>query len=781
MSSAPPPSPNPPADAGRKPLSSDRRLFIGLFGTAVLMAAAYFWFHQTAEAASGPSLAHYALLAGNVLVLVAVVFSILRYTIRLLAERRAGILGARLRFKLVATFFGLSLVPAILLYIAAVYILLAAVQKALRPDVEEIVLDAQVVEKQFSEDAHADLSADADALARELGPQLAGGWTTDLPFRLRPRLESAGIGACRIEVFATGETLHVGVPGLIGKRSPLDPVDLPPEQLRTDLASIASRGRVEREKEIGSKLLFFIGGAPLRDAGGAPYGALLVARRLPTDLKERLARLKDNAEEYAAIQAQEPWVKAEHLLNFAWLSLVIILGAMWVGFTVARGITVPIQRLAEGTVELRRGNLGHVVDWKGRDELADVVTAFNEMSSDLRAKAAEVERKATELQEANSKLGEVNAELERRRAHMFVMLETMTAGVLAVDAEGRVVLANRAARHILELPERSAPGEPVESFLSGDALADLRTEIAQALRRRFIRRERATILPLSRGDVHLQIVLASQPDPSGGRGLLALLEDVTELVRAQKLATWRQAARRIAHEIKNPLTPIQLSAQRILKKWRERSPDLPEALESGIETIVTEVAGLKQMVDEFSDFARMPEVRPASGDLAAMLHSVRSLYLGHERLQVVVEAAPAMPPVPFDPELLRRAIVNLVDNAVEATGGTGRIELAAAVDAERGTARLSVTDDGPGIAAENRDELFLPYFTTRPQGTGLGLAIVHRIVVDHGGRVRAENNVPRGARFVIELPLEAAAQPPQDGPPGIGSAAAAASAKRGEA
>lgn len=740
----------------RRGLSPDRRLLIGLAVAAILMAGAYLWLHETSQESARPSLAHYALLAGNVLVLVAVVFSLLRYTIRLLAERRAGILGARFRFKLVATFFGLSLVPATLLYVAAVYILLAAVESALRPDIDEMVLHARVVKEQFYDDAKADLAADARAFARVVEAELQAGSSPDLAFRLRPRLEAAGIGACRIELFESGSALHVGVPGLIGKRSPLDPVDLPAVQLASDLEEIGRSGQVKREQEIGSRSLFFISGAPLLHDSGETIGAVLVARRLPADLRERVARLGNMADEYARVRQQEPWVKAEHLLNFAWLSLVVILGATWVGFTVARGITVPIQRLAEGTVELRHGNLAHVVDWEGRDELAQLVTAFNEMAADLRAQAAAVERNSAELQQANAKLETMNEELERRRAHMLVMLETMTAGVIAVGADGRVVLANGAARQILELPEGGGAGEPVERLLAAPALAELRAEVAQALQRRFVRRERATILPLGRGDVHLQVVLASQPDPGGGRGLLAIFEDVTELVRAQKLATWRQAARRIAHEIKNPLTPIQLAAQRILKKYREGAPDLPEALESGVQTIVTEVAGLKQMVDEFSHFARMPVVKPAAGSLGEMLVSVQALYRGHENLDVEVDADPALPDVPFDHELLRRAIVNLVDNAVEATGGAGRIELAARLDTERGLACLSVADDGPGVPAADRDQLFLPYFTTRAQGTGLGLAIVHRIVADHGGRVRAETNVPRGARFIIELPLEGA-------------------------
>ncbi len=759
---AQPAQPDPPAPAGptdqsvtRRGSTSDRRLFTALAVVALLLAVAYLWMESNGPGAGVPSLAQYVLLAGNVLVLVAVVFSLLRYVIRLLSERRAGVLGARFRFKLVATFVGLCLAPAMILYVAAVYILLAAVDKALSPDVQQMVFNAKVVVGQFYEDAEADMGQDLSVLSEKAGPTLAELPREQIPFAVRPWLETARIGAVRIVLADSPEVVHVGVPALIGKRSPLDPYDLPAAQLASDLQQVGSRGRFVRQQAIGSKL-FLIAGAPLTNSLGVRYGTLLAARRVPADLKQRADQLVAQAAEHERVAEQEPWVKAEHALNFLWLSLLITLGATWVGFTISRGITVPIQRLAEGTREVRRGNLAHVVEWEGSDELAELVAAFNGMAAELRSKADEVARKTGELEEANLKLEEANAELERRRAHVLVMLETMTAGVIAVDAEGRLVVANRAAQQILELPAAARGGQPVDEFLSGAALGELRSEIAQALRRRFVRRERATTIALPRGEVHLQLVLASQPDPRGERGLLVLLEDVTELVRAQKLATWRAAARRIAHEIKNPLTPIQLSAQRILKKWHEKAPDLDQALESGVGTIIAEVAGLKQMVDEFSHFARMPEVRPVPGDLAAVLESVRALYAGHERLDISVQCPESLRPVPFDPELLRRAIVNLVDNAVEATGGAGHVVLGARLEPDRGTVEVSVADDGPGIKAEDRESLFLPYFTTRSAGTGLGLAIVHRIVVDHGGRVRAEANEPVGARFVIEIPLEAA-------------------------
>ena len=239
-------------------------------------------------------------------------------------------------------------------------------------------------------------------------------------------------------------------------------------------------------------------------------------------------------------------------------------------------------------------------------------------------------------------------------------------------------------------------------------------------------------------------------------GAILVLEDLTDLMRAQKIAAWREVARRLAHEIKNPLTPIQLSAERIRKKYAEKGRDLDEIVEEGTAAIVSEVATLKNLVDEFTRFARLPAPNPVATSLQDVIAASLSLYNGvHSKVTITPVFDPDLPRVLLDPDQMRRVLVNLLDNAVEAMGGQGRVTIEARRDPS-GTVRLEVADDGPGIRDEDRDRLFLPYFSTKKKGTGLGLAIVHRIVSDHHGRIRVEDNRPRGARFVIELPAAAA-------------------------
>jgi two-component system nitrogen regulation sensor histidine kinase NtrY len=248
-----------------------------------------------------------------------------------------------------------------------------------------------------------------------------------------------------------------------------------------------------------------------------------------------------------------------------------------------------------------------------------------------------------------------------------------------------------------------------------------------------------------------------------------MVEDLTDLLEAQRVAAWREVARRVAHEIKNPLTPIQLAAQRLRKKWDERAPDLGEVVLDATTTIEREVTGLKALVDEFSLYARMPAPSPARVDFGEVVRSVVGLYGVHQGVTWDVRVDPELGFVTVDPEQMRRALINLIDNAVAAVGGTGTIEVAARAWSGPGSLRLDVADRGPGIAAAHRDKLFAPYFSTKPRGTGLGLAIVQRIVVEHHGTIRVEDNAGGGARFVIEIPDAArATQPTADLPLGAG-------------
>jgi two-component system nitrogen regulation sensor histidine kinase NtrY len=330
--------------------------------------------------------------------------------------------------------------------------------------------------------------------------------------------------------------------------------------------------------------------------------------------------------------------------------------------------------------------------------------------------------------------------------------------VISLDAGGVITTLNRAASRILGLEEgKEGLGRRYTEVLSTE-LGDLHEAVEKGLRYHDLTPAREITVHLPGRTLTLAVSFSPLADGRGGPpGLLIVLEDLTPLMRAQRVAAWREVARRLAHEIKNPLTPIQLSAQRILKKFNEESPELPEVLEQGTEAIIREVSALKRLVDEFSRFARLPVANPVLCDLHALIDDSVSLYDGIGGALLFERRYDSrMPKVVLDPEQMKRVFVNLIDNSRDAMGGSGRITFATVYHPEVEALRVEVSDEGPGIPPEDRERLFVPYFSTKKKGTGLGLAIVNRIILDHNGYIRAENNRPRGARFVIELPARRA-------------------------
>jgi two-component system nitrogen regulation sensor histidine kinase NtrY len=429
------------------------------------------------------------------------------------------------------------------------------------------------------------------------------------------------------------------------------------------------------------------------------------------------------------------------------VTLVIIFGAIWVGVHLARGITVPIQQLAEGTRRVAAGDLTYKVHAKADDEIGILVDSFNQMTEDLA-------RGKVELTRANQELQASNVELDRRRDYMETVLQTVAAGVLSLDAGGRVNTVNRAAATMLGRPAEAILQRPFAEALAGDALAPLRRLVERSLAQGRETTNQQVTLALAGRPATIMVTVSNLRGPDGdAQGRVLVLDDVTEVVRAQQAEAWREVAKRIAHEIKNPLTPIQLSTQRLRKKFAERAPDVPAVFDECTRTIIQEVEGLRNLVDEFSRFARMPSPQLVPGDLNQVARQVAELYGGVQPgIKLRISLDPALPAVSLDPDHLKRALINLVDNAVTAIGEAGGEIVVSTRRPAEGRVQLEVADTGPGFPAEDRDRAFLPYYSTKRSSGGLGLAIVNRIVLEHGGEIHIEDNTPRGARLVIVLP-----------------------------
>jgi two-component system nitrogen regulation sensor histidine kinase NtrY len=726
----------------------DRLVFFAL-GTLLVLFVAGYVLARRARDFSWPYLTSSVLLTvlgiTNVLLILTLLSVLIRNLIKVLNERRRNILGSRFKTRLVFTMLALWFVPSGIIFYAALHALQGSVDRWFSTPVDRITTYAQQVVDAFYAD-HARRAAES---AR----------------RMRERIEAEGLLASaatapvhrEIERMLRDERMDL-VSLYLGAEDPLTVADpsVPRagdlEGIPGDVLARARRGEAFRwVSRLGSGVVVR-SGEPVRDPAGRVSGIVAVGRYIPRDVALLTNRISEEGQRYRQDKSQRGAIKNVYLFAFAFITLLVLFSVTWIGLYLARGVTEPIGMLAEATRAISSGNLDYQVSVRTRDELGILAESFNRMTAELKSSREAVDRSHGDLVRSNR-------ELEERRSYIEALLQNIAAGVISVDGEGRITTINRAALRILGIPEASDPnGRSVEEVLGAEPLEDLVQAVVRARETGDRIPARAVTLGFEGGPltVSVSFSMLSGTDPARP-GMLIVLEDLTPLMRAQRVAAWREVARRLAHEIKNPLTPIQLSAQRILKKHREHSPELGEVLEQGAETIIQEVRTLQGLVDEFSRFARLPAVQPVPCDLNGLIDSTVALYDGLDgEIRFDRRYDAGLPRVLLDPEQMRRVLVNLIDNAREAMGGRGTITLVTSYRPEAGALRVEVADDGPGISPEDLDRLFVPYFSTKKKGTGLGLAIVNRIVSDHNGYVRAEPNRPQGARFIVELPARPA-------------------------
>jgi nitrogen fixation/metabolism regulation signal transduction histidine kinase len=489
-------------------------------------------------------------------------------------------------------------------------------------------------------------------------------------------------------------------------------------------------------------------------------------KRAENDLNE----ITGSQSEYQKLVKKQRRVRLLGLSTLGLMTLILLFVSSWVAIYLARGIATPIKALAEASKEIARGNLSHRVTTAADDELALLAESFNQMTAQLEENRRRIEAGATELREKNLALRE-------RRNYIETVLQSLSTGVVSVDESDCVTTLNASASRMLRLVDPLDGHQKLGDLISSDDWIVVDHLLRRARRTGHASEQTQLESGAPNGNGPLPVAMtatALRGSSGGGRGVVLVIEDLSELLSAQRAAAWSEVARRMAHEIKNPLTPIQLSAERIARSYRrargngddnglnrthaERVDDgqVGAVIDECTETISREVAGLKAMVDEFSRFARLPAARPGIADLNEVVGQAVGLY--EERLDGVsikMDLDPELPPAMLDTEQMRRVIVNLIDNALDAlvqVEGEKRVVIKTSRDAERSLLLAEISDTGQGIEPGDFKRLFQPYFSRRDSGTGLGLAIVQRIILEHRGRIRAETNHPRGARFVIELP-----------------------------
>jgi two-component system nitrogen regulation sensor histidine kinase NtrY len=709
-------------------------------GLSLLLAAALFAVYQALERfVEGPPefasdrLLLHLLLIGIVILVLGLLGVLVRNLVRLIVDRKHGILGSKLRTKLVFFFLGLVLLPTLVLFYGSTAVIRLTIDAMLRPALEDAVRPA----REASASGRAALRDQALWQASRAAAEVAaaghlGAARWDVleaqlrALRVRDDLRLAGVVTGPESIVSVGESVP-----LLDRQALLG-------RARDAAAAAAGGGAPEARLEEVSGGLLVLAAAPV-----ASGEAVVVGRWISPALAKALHGPATAEDRFRALRAQRRDLVRFYLSLIGIIFLVTLFVATWIGFYLSRRITGPLQELASASREISGGNLGIRVRASAGDEVGMLVEAFNEMASRLQESQEVITR-------GNADLRRTNQALEERRRYIETLLHSLSTGVLSLDREGRIGTSNPAAETVLGVPVRS--GATLTEAFEGTPAAPVRAVVEEAVRgSRTVREE----LVLAGGQQVRTVSVAASP-LRGARGedlgSIVLVEDLTDLLRAQRLAAWREVARRMAHEIKNPLTPIQLAAQRLRRKWESGASDLSTVLPEATASIEHEVGALKRMVDEFSRFARLPGIEPEAVDAAGLVESVVALYGGHPGIAFEVRTDPGISTIVADGEQLRRALINLVDNAVAAMGGQGRITLSVRAGEEAGSLRLEVADSGPGIAPPDRDKLFVPYFSTKARGTGLGLAIVQRVVSDHRGTIRVEDNLPQGARFVIDLP-----------------------------
>jgi two-component system nitrogen regulation sensor histidine kinase NtrY len=681
----------------------------------------------------------FVLWYANVVLILVVTFVLLRNLFKLLIERRHRVLGSTFKFKLVATYVGLSLIPVLVLFVIASELLQGSFERWFNTPAAPALERGNAVAQALYDQIERTNVRDASRVLRELrGFDLRE--ARERP-RLARRLEEL-MTEMEVDVLAVYEGTDF-VHAVLNPRSGLAEL---PEPGRAFLAQAVEEGRAFTAWEPSSvpgRLMLAAVAGPLGEAGDEPPAVVVAGTLLDPVLAGQRERLVQEFQSYRQLEVQKEDLRASHLLLFLMMTLVILLASSWVGLYLARRVTVPIQALAEGTRLISGGDLSHRVEVEADDELGVLVESFNRMTAEIQSNRELLERSNRELVASNQRLAE-------ERARIAAVLDNVAAGVISLDARGRIFTCNNAALAMLRQREDEVIGKTPE-----EAWADPeRARLAALLREDDGRISREVHMLLGGDWKTFEAKVTALRDLSGVvQGRVLVLEDLTELIQAQQLAAWNEAARRIAHEIKNPLTPIRLSAERLLRKHQQGDPGLGAAIEDGVDVIVREVVNLQGMVDEFSRYARMPRPRPTPVDVSRLVHETVNLYQNLKPGVAVDEAVDGgLPPVRIDGEQIRRALINLLDNAVEATEAPGRVTVSA--QPVNGHLEIQVADTGRGIPPEWREKLFLPYFSTKGRGTGLGLAIVHRIVTDHHGAIRVEDNRPKGTVFTVELPLE---------------------------
>jgi len=680
----------------------------------------------------------------DVVGLVVLTLLLSRNLIKAYFERRHLRWGSGFRAKLIAAFIGFSLIPTLLLAVMASDVINEVMKVWFNNQIEVVLKDSEELSRMYHEGHMALAVQSARAISREI-------YREDF---LRPdyrELLTAAVARKREEFNVTGvEVFSSKLEMLVHMTAP----EATDRTFRLPVGQLVRRA-LDSQDEVTSVQVAQAGrliraAVPVASNAqpGEIDGVVVVNTYVSESILAKMQGIAKQYTDYRQMKALENPIKAGAYLFVAVVTVLLLFSATWFGFYVARSITVPIQKLAEGTEAVARGDLNVRIRANATDEIGTLIDSFNRMTEDL-------SNSKVKLEEANQSLMESNVEVDRRRAYTEAVVDTIASGVMSIDTRDTITTFNHSAERIL-----GVEGDAVRGHSVFDVCKSHQFTLFQEAYDGILLDARDTLTLEGQMEVQGKLLtmglnLSRMKNEAGQNlGFVFVFEDRTELIKAQKTAAWQEVAQRVAHEIKNPLTPIQLAAQRLRKKYFERSADFKAIFDESTNVIVNEVGSLKRMVDEFSKFARLPAPHMSKESLHDIIEKVRALYRGgHHDVEFIQDFDFSVPDINVDREQVRRVFVNLFDNAIQAMKHKGRIWVVTKMDWKNHRVRITVADEGPGIPQEDHGKLFIPYFSRKRTGTGLGLAIVHRIVTDHNGTIQASNRFPHGASFMIELPV----------------------------
>ncbi|MFH0925754.1 MAG: ATP-binding protein [bacterium] len=679
----------------------------------------------------------------TVILLIALGLLIFRNLIKLYFERKRNILGAKFKTKLIVAFIGLSIVPSILIFWVASSLISNSIDNWFNTQQEESLKKSLEIAQVYYSTSFGKAFDTIKSLNQTISKSNLLINNEHLSIRkLIKRIFNDDSQIGEIRIF---DNSYKEIKGLRMSNPRTEEI-----QSIISVRELIKRGKhgedftLVKDKVIESIIPIFLNKDKKKVIGyivfnyNYPYPGLM----------EKINDIRNAYENYTERKAHKKKIKQTYNIFFLLPILVVIFSATWFGFYLARGITIPIQKLAEGMRFIAEGDLDHKVNVKADDEVGILIDSFNKMTGDLK-------KSLTQLEKANVDLKKSNLELDQRRNYIEYILENITTGVISLDKYAKIITINKSTANILKIDPKKVKGLDYSKAFSNSQLNNIKLLIEESISSsKPIKRQ----LRLNIDEAMITIFTVITPlkdDRDNYLGIIMVLDDLTQLIKAQKMAAWREVARRIAHEIKNPLTPIQLCTQRLRKKFLSGSPDFKDIFDESTKIIITEVETLKELVNEFSNFARLPQVRPQPNDLHKIIEEVVSLYAGiYKQLTINNNFDKNLPIINIDREQMKSLFVNIIDNAVQALKHKGLLDISTFYNRELQLIRIEIKDNGPGIPAEDKDKLFLPYFSTRKSGTGLGLAIVHRIITDHNGYIRIEDNIPKGTKFIIELPVD---------------------------